>query len=324
MLRATAVLLGFALTVLAGPAVIAVLKRRGCAQHVRDDVPAGHQKKEGTPTCGGLLIVGAAVLAFALTVMLGGEVDMPAGAVVIFMLLAAAVGFADDWLSLRRGKNLGLKARHKLALQIIIVAAFLYHRAFWQATAPILVVPFTGQVLRLGWGYYVGVGLFMLAALNAVNLTDGLDGLASGLAAISSLALAALGVRFAEPATSVFCLTVAGACLGFLWFNAHPASVFMGDTGSLALGAALAGSAVVMHQELLFILIGLPFFVEALSVVIQVASFKLTRRRVFRMSPLHHHFELAGWPENQVVVRFWLAGALIALLSVGAESFRGI
>jgi phospho-N-acetylmuramoyl-pentapeptide-transferase len=309
------------LAVLGGAPAAALLKRLGCTQHINEWAPERHREKAGTPTCGGLLLVAAAACAFLLAARLSGRSDPAAAAVLLFMILGAGLGFADDWLSLRRGSNLGLKARQKLLGQVVLTAAFLYHREVAGHSTLSIVLPFSNRVVPLGWSYYPIIGVLMVFFVNTVNLSDGLDGLAAGLSAPALVALSLAGLRYHEGNTPVLCFAAAGACLGFLWINAYPARAFMGDTGSLALGFALAGGAVAMRQEILLLMVGGVFVVEALSVVVQVIWFKLTGSRLLLMSPLHHHFELAGWNENTVVTRFWLIGVALAVAAWAGERF---
>jgi phospho-N-acetylmuramoyl-pentapeptide-transferase len=312
-------LTGMVIAALAGAPTVALLKRLGCVQHISEWAPERHRAKAGTPTCGGLLLVAAAACAFLLTGRYFRTVDISVVGVLIFMVLGAALGFADDLLSLKRGRNLGLKARHKLLGQVVLTGWFLYYQRIIGSGGMSVVLPFSGRVVPLGWPYWPAVGLLVIFFMNAVNLSDGLDGLAAGLSVPALLALGLAGLRYHQGSAPLLCFAVAGACLGFLWINAYPARAFMGDTGSLALGCAMAGAAVAMRQEILLLAVGAVFVVEALSVVAQVMSFKLTGRRILRMTPLHHHFELGGWSENTVVTRFWLVGAALAAAAVVGE-----
>lgn len=309
---------------LGGP-MIRFLKRCGCKQRVRDDGPQRHLAKEGTPTMGGIIILIAVVVSL-LASMWFRLLPPPDVSHLLLVLLAlgfAALGFLDDYRMIKFGRSLGLRARYKLALQFALAALFLWavHHYARLACPPglggplerIFATPRQYQHwISLGWIYWPLAAILLVGTSNAINLTDGLDGLVAGLSVIALAALGILAHWRGCPGTTLFCFGLAGACLGFLWFNRHPARVFMGDTGSLALGGALAGAAIIIGAELWFLAIGLIFFVEMLSVVIQVISFQTTRRRVFKMTPLHHHFELSGWQENQIVYRWWLAGAIIA------------
>ncbi|HZO91047.1 MAG TPA: phospho-N-acetylmuramoyl-pentapeptide-transferase [Chthonomonadaceae bacterium] len=333
----------FLLAALPGKMAIAALQRLGARQNVSEDAPEAHSAKQGTPTMGGLLILFAlsvvVLVYFVLTQL--GEHRRPAQDYsllpqLILTLAFGAIGFADDFLSARRGKNLGLRAREKFAAQCLVAIGF----ALWLAktaqpdlTTSVALTPsltlgnvvIGENVVDLGFWYYPLAVLTIVGLSNATNFTDGLDGLSSGLAILISLALALLLAPISA-SFGFFAAALAGALAGFLWWNAHPARVFMGDTGSLALGAALAGVALIGKQEIALIVASLVCWAELFSVIIQVLVFKWRRRqhgleyaqthRVFRRSPLHHHFEEVGWPETQVVLRFWIAGAVCAALAL--------
>lgn len=301
------------LVLVLGHPVIALLKRARAGQRVRDDGPHRHLQKEGTPTMGGVLIIAAAVAA----VVVGGALDHAVVTRRAWLLLAATVAFgliglADDCLKIRKGRSLGLKARQKLVLQCAAAVAFMYALG---ADMPSHDYPGAPPYPRFpGWEW---IGFWALATVltsNAANLADGLDGLAAGLTII-----AAAGLTLMAPGKDVAAvsLSLLGACLGFLWFNRHPARVFMGDVGSLALGAAIAGGAAVMHNPIALAGLFLVPYLEAGSVVAQVISFKTTGKRIFRMSPVHHHFELLGWSEQRVVWTFWIVAAAAAAVTVG-------
>ena len=316
-----------------GPPFIAWLQRVKLGQKVRAEGPQSHLVKAGTPTMGGILIVTAIVI----PCLLWGNFHSRA----LWLALGAtmwlgAIGFLDDYLRVVKGLRKGLLGRWKLVGQIVLGLALAFILLRWPEPGGLppttTHVPFLKfRLLDLGWLFVPFVVLVMTSASNAVNLTDGLDGLASGLIAIAAIAFAGMcyvsgHVKFSEylnisylPYTgelTVFCASVLGAALGFLWYNCHPADVFMGDTGSLALGGALGAVAVLIKREFWLVLVFGVFVAETLSVIIQVASFKLLGRRLFRMSPLHHHFELGGWAESRVVLRFYIVGALLALLSL--------
>jgi phospho-N-acetylmuramoyl-pentapeptide-transferase len=333
----------FLLAVLPGGFVIARLRQIGARQNISADAPAAHGKKQGTPTMGGLLIVFAltvTTLAYIAITQLGAHRHPAQDYALLPLLLMTlgfgGIGFADDYLSLVRGKNLGLRAREKFAAQCLVGAGFV----FWLAstaqpgvTTSVTLLPAqvlndlaAGQItLDPGWAYYVIALVFLVGFSNATNMSDGLDGLSSGLTIFICLALAAL-VSVIRPDLAFYCVALAGGLTGFLWWNAHPARVFMGDTCSLALGAGLAGVALLGKQEVGLIVASLVCWAELISVMIQVSVFKYRRRRhgieyarqhrVFRRTPLHHHFEEAGLPETQVVARFWIAGALCAALAL--------
>lgn len=307
-----------ALTLVVGRPGIAYLHKVKFGQVIREEGPESHKAKAGTPSMGGWLILGPALAALPLFGPLPAEVWLLAA--VIFGY--AFVGWLDDWLIIKKKSNKGLSPRQKLAGQILVGVAFAAGLAYLGHGTSIL-LPFTGGrgVLDLGPLYHPLLVFIMVGTSNAVNLTDGLDGLASGTVAIALAGLAAVLAAYAVPATAagtlVLVAAVIGGCLGFLWYNAHPAEVFMGDTGSLGLGAAVAGAAVLGRLELWLIPIGALFIAETLSVMIQVAYFKRTGgKRFFKMSPLHHHFELSGWKETKVVARFYLIAAMCSVLAV--------
>jgi phospho-N-acetylmuramoyl-pentapeptide-transferase len=333
-----AIATAFFLSLVLGPWLIGRLRQLQVQQAIRDEGPEHHRVKAGTPTMGGLLIVGA----IGLTTLLWADL----GNAYVWTVLAvtsgfAAVGFADDWLKVRRRHNLGLTVRQKTVLQVIVgLAGGLATRAVAEpaAHAGALALPFFKDVmLPLGIWYLPFVVVVLFGSSSAVNLTDGLDGLAVGSIAIAAatytLFVYVAGHRniadylrivpvSGAGEVAVFTGAVVGAALGFLWFNCHPAQVFMGDVGSLALGGGIGIVAVVAKQELLLVVVGGLFVLEALSVLIQVASFKLRGTRVFRMAPLHHHFELGGWRETQVVVRFWIIAVVFALAGVATLKLR--
>lgn len=310
-------LTAFAASVLAGPRVITALRALKFGQNINTDAPALHLQKQGTPSMGGALLVLGVTVALIVG-STGHAVSAPLIAVYLVFIAHAGLGFADDYLSIRRGKSLGLKARQKLAGQLAIGLAFVVWLALTAQPGYTTVLTLGRATVDLGVAYYPLVLLLIVGLSNATNLTDGLDGLAGGLATLSALGLAwtVFTAHAGLERLPEFGYAVAGACLGFLWFNAHPARVFMGDTGSLALGSGFAAMAVVGKQEVLLLVFALVFLAELVSVMVQVSVFQLTGgkagggRRVFKMSPLHHHFELSGWPETQVVARFWIVGAL--------------
>jgi phospho-N-acetylmuramoyl-pentapeptide-transferase len=315
-----------------GPPLILWLKRVKLGQKVRAEGPQSHLSKAGTPTMGGLLIVASIVLP---TLLWGNFHSRPMWLALLATVWLGALGFLDDWLRVVKGAPKGLLGRYKLVGQVMLGAIVGLVLVVWPEPglpATVTHVPFLKrQFLDFGWVFVPFVILVVTASSNAVNLTDGLDGLASGLVAIAALALAGMcylsgHAKFSaylnlsylvySGELTVFCAAVLGAALGFLWFNCHPADVFMGDTGSLALGGALGVVSVLIKREFWLVLIGGVFVAETVSVMLQVASYKLRGRRVFRMAPLHHHFELGGWSESRVVLRFYIIGALLALLSL--------
>jgi phospho-N-acetylmuramoyl-pentapeptide-transferase len=332
---AGAVMTAVLLALLLGPRFVRTLRRLSVGQNIRELGPQAHQVKAGTPTMGGLLILFSVVI----PTLLWARLDNPYVWVVLLVTLGfGGVGFLDDYLKVKRGKNLGLTARAKLAGQLLIAATAAVVLLLLPEFRPTLTFPFFKDiVLNLGWAYAVVVVLVLVGSSNAVNLTDGLDGLAIGATLIAAATYAvftyvagnAIAARYLQISyvagvgeVTVFCTALAGASLGFLWFNAHPAELFMGDVGSLALGGAIGIVAVLCKQELVLILVGGLFVLEALSVIVQVASFKLTGKRVLRMSPLHHHFELVGWAEPKIIVRFWILALLFALASLSTLKLR--
>jgi len=292
---------------------IARLVRLGLRQQIREDAPARHQQKAGVPTMGGLLILGSLLIT---VLAVGRPITGGAGVVLIAMLGYAVVGGIDDLLAVRRGRNLGLRARERLAVQIPLAVLVGLYVMFRSEFGSALQLPWIGPV-DLGWGYLAFAALYIVGFANAVNITDGLDGLAGGTVAIAAAAYGAIALQRGQVSSGVLAAALAGACLAFVWFNAHPAAVIMGDVGSNALGAGLAAVAIITKTELTLFIVGAVFVIEAASVLLQIGYFKLTGgRRIFRMSPLHHHFELAGWSETQTVMRFWIAGAFAALLGL--------
>jgi phospho-N-acetylmuramoyl-pentapeptide-transferase len=282
-------------------------------QSIREEAPARHQTKAGTPTMGGILILVAVVIA---TLAVSRSLPLGVTFALVVMVGYGSVGGLDDLLAIRRQRNLGLRARERLTVQILLAALVAFYVARRPELGTALTLPWLGE-WDLGWAYVVFAILYVVGFANAVNLTDGLDGLAGGTVAIASGAYAAIAMRVGQPELAILASALAGACLGFVWFNAHPAAVIMGDVGSNALGAVLAAIAIITKTEITLFLVGLVFVLEAASVILQVAYFKGTGgKRLFRMSPLHHHFELSGWSETQTVTRFWLVAAFAALFGL--------
>ena len=319
---ANAALMALLLAVFLGPSLIRWLRSKQIGQSIREEGPKAHQAKAGTPTMGGVLINLAIVVPTLLFADLTNRyVWVALGATV----LAMVIGIGDDWRKVSRKQNRGLTGRQKLVLQAVIGLAVGWAavNAFdGRVDATHVAFPFLKNVHPdLGALYVLFAAVVVVGSSNAVNLTDGLDGLAAGTVAIAASAFAAVSVLTGHEDLSYFCVAMAAACLAFLRFNAHPAKVFMGDTGSLALGGALAAVGILTHTELLLVVIGFVFVCEALSVIIQVISFQTTGKRVFRMSPIHHHFELGGWSEWKVVTVFWCVGliASVAGLSLAAH-----
>ncbi len=304
--------MAFAIAILAGPLVIPMLKRLKFGQSIREEGPERHYAKAGTPTMGGVLLLVA--LTIPCLIFAGNN---PEVLLALFVTLGhGLIGFLDDFIKVVLKRSLGLKARQKLLGQIIMALALSYIASIYFGRGTDIWIPVWGVTIDFGALYYLLIFVVLVGTTNAVNLTDGLDGLAAGTTTVAALAYAVVALSFGKPDLAVFCVALAGACLGFLRYNAHPAKVFMGDTGSLALGGALAAVAVMTKTEFLLVIVGGVFVIEALSVIIQVISFKSTGKRVFKMSPIHHHFELSGWSETKVVTVFWLAGAVFAAVAL--------
>jgi phospho-N-acetylmuramoyl-pentapeptide-transferase len=335
---AVASITAMAISLLVGPIMIRRLKEFQFGQVIRPEGPVSHRPKAGTPTMGGLLILTSALVPTLLWA------DLTNVYVWIAMLATVAfgvIGFVDDYLKITRRSHHGLAPRYKLGGQVVvglIVGVTLLQLSRYDLYSTRLIFPFFKQLIPdLGWAYVPFATFVLVAASNAVNLTDGLDGLAISAFAVAAAAFTALAyvtghktfaeylllVRFAPAAElTVFCGALVGASLGFLWFNSYPAEIFMGDVGSLALGGALGTVAILIKQELLLPFVGGLFVIEALSVIIQVGSFKLRGQRVFRMAPLHHHFELVGWSEPKVITRFLIVAIVFALCSLATLKLR--
>lgn len=312
------IILGFLITVLLSPIFIPFLKKLKFGQSIREEGPKSHQKKSGTPTMGGVMILTSIVIT---TLVMTGKFSEPT--IKTFLLLFVTLGFGllgflDDFIKVAMKRNLGLTSKQKLLGQIIIsIIFYLFYKH--SGFSMDIRIPFADQTINLDWFFVLFIIFWLVGFSNAVNLTDGLDGLVSGTAAIAFGAYAVLAWNQSQFEIAIFSVAVVGAVLGFLVFNAHPAKVFMGDTGSLALGGAIAAVAILTKLELLLIIIGGIFVIETLSVILQVISFQTTGKRIFRMSPLHHHFELSGWSEWKVVVTFWSVGLLFAIIGIYIE-----
>jgi len=344
---AAAAVTALLVTFIVGPIIIGWLRKQQFREIIRTETPDSHQKKQGTVSMGGIIIIIAVIVPVLLFAKLN---NMYVKLMVISTVWMGAVGFLDDYMKVVRKMPKGLIGRYKLLGQIVLglfvglVVTFSQEYASaslggeivkvnWYTSIPF----FKNLLINFGWFFIPVVIVVITGTSNAVNLSDGLDGLAIGLVGIAAAAMAGMSyvtgrVDFSEYLNvlylknagelTVFCTALIGASLGFLWFNSHPASVFMGDTGALALGSALGTMAVLLKKELLLFLVGGVFVAESLSVILQVASFKLRGKRIFKMAPLHHHFELMGWPEEKVVARFWIIGILLALLTLGTFKVR--
>ena len=309
-------LFGFAVSLIKalalGPLVIRELKKFHARQSEREEGPESHKYKAGTPTMGGILILTALVV----SCLIFNPMDLRKGLALFLTLGHGIIGFLDDSIKAVKHRNLGLTAKQKLAGQFVMAAVFCFILKEYLNFPTTVWIPFTTWNVDLGMLYYVFVFVMIVGTSNAVNLTDGLDGLAAGSCAITSVAYVVISVALGYVNFAVFSAALTGACLGFLFYNQHPAKMFMGDTGSLALGGALAAMAILTKTELLLIIAGGLYVIEALSVIIQVVSFKTRGVRVFKMSPIHHHFELSGWSEVKVVTVFWSFSAIMAILSI--------
>jgi phospho-N-acetylmuramoyl-pentapeptide-transferase len=341
------------LCVALGPWLIAQLREFQIGQYIREEGPKSHMKKAGTPTMGGILII----ISIVVPTLLWANLRNPYVWIALFGLISfGLIGFWDDYAKIRRKQNLGLTVKQKFFFQVLaamMVGFILLVLHANKAYSTSINVPFLKtfkpdlliEPLAHNWytyplaflGFYTFMVLVIVGASDAVNLTDGLDGLAIGLMIIASGAMTALTyvtghAQFAEyldlarlPGASeltVFCAAMVGASLGFLWYNAHPAEIFMGDVGSLALGGALGVVAVLIKQEVLLVFIGGVYVIEALSVILQVGSYKLRKKRIFKMAPIHHHFEALGWPESRIITRFWIAGLVMALFALTTLKLR--
>jgi phospho-N-acetylmuramoyl-pentapeptide-transferase len=341
------------LCVALGPWLIARLREFQIGQYIREDGPKSHMKKAGTPTMGGILII----ISIVVPTLLWANLRNPYVWIALFGLISfGLIGFWDDYAKIRRKQNLGLTVKQKFFFQVLAAMSvgfilLVLHASKAYSTS--INVPFIKgfkpdlliEPLAHNWytyplaflGFYTFMVLVIVGASDAVNLTDGLDGLAIGLMIIASGAMTALTyvtghAQFAEyldlarlPGASeltIFCAAMVGASLGFLWYNAHPAEIFMGDVGSLALGGALGVVAVLIKQEILLVFIGGVYVIEALSVILQVGSYKLRKKRIFKMAPIHHHFEALGWPESRIITRFWIAGLVMALFALTTLKLR--
>lgn len=297
----------FLLALIMGPLFIPLLRRLKFGQQIRNDGPQGHLKKAGTPTMGGIIIM----LALALAVLRFGEKNLETAILLVASLGYGFIGFLDDYIKILFKRSLGLTAKQKLLGQLIVSIIVCVMLSMVEHSTDVR-IPYLDFSFDLSWLYFPFVVFLMLGTSNAVNFTDGLDGLLSGTAAIAFGAYAVIALGNTQPNVAIFSAAMVGAVLGFLVFNAHPAKVFMGDTGSLGIGGGLAAVAILTKAEILLALIGGVFVVEILSVIIQVVSFKTRGKRVFKMSPIHHHFELVGWSEWRVVISFWTAGLILA------------
>lgn len=302
--------ISFLVCVIIAPVLIPVLHKMKFGQQIREEGPAWHQKKSGTPTMGGIIfIIGTLAATLIMTR------DTSTVTVLLFAVGFGLIGFADDFIKVVLKRNLGLTAIQKLALQIVFSIAFVMALRVLGLLETDVYIPFTQISLDLGWFYMVFAVFIMVGFTNAVNLTDGLDGLASSVTAIVALFFGIAAFLCGNRPLAVFMLALTGGCAGFLVFNRYPAKVFMGDTGSLFLGGALAAASIILKMPLILVIAGIIYVIEALSVMLQVASFRLTGKRIFKMSPIHHHFEMCGWREVKIVAVFSAVTAIFCIIA---------
>jgi len=298
-------------TLVLGPLIIPILRRLKVGQTIRSDGPKSHFEKAGTPTMGGLIFLIPIVIA----TIIFTPPNLSTALLILMTLGFGIIGFTDDYIKVVLKRSLGLKARGKLIGQILLSLVLAFIVVVFLDRGTSIWIPFIGDI-SLGWFYLPFIMFVVVGTTNAVNLTDGLDGLAAGTMAIAALGFLAVSIFLGNSDTAIFAAALAGGCIGFLAFNSYPARVFMGDTGSLAMGAAIATLAILTGTEILLVVIGMVFVIETMSVILQVISFKTTGKRLFLMSPLHHHYELKGWSERKIVLFFYALAILFALLGV--------
>ncbi len=317
----------FIIAALLGKIMIPVLHRLKFGQEIREEGPKWHAKKSGTPTMGGLIFIGSTIIMTAVCYLTGiwSGMDIPVGKE-IFMLLVISIaygiiGFIDDYIKVILKRNLGLTAKQKFLLQTIVAVAFVCWAVYGEGISSVVRIPFTSIEVNIGIAFIPFAALVILATVNSVNLTDGLDGLATCVTIVVALffTLFADSGRFPNQAVALFASIIVGGLLGFLLYNRYPAKVFMGDTGSLFLGGAVCGMAILLEQPLALLIVGFVYVMESLSVILQVISYKTTGKRIFKMSPIHHHFEMCGWKETKIVAVF----ALVTVLVCGLMYFFG-
>ena len=304
-------LVSFIITAVLGILLIPVLDKLKFGQRVRDDGPQSHLKKMGTPTMGGIIFIPA----IALATLLFSDINVDTVALIFIITGFGLIGFADDFIKISKKRSLGLRANQKLLFQLLLSAGLMIYIFAYYAKPTEIIIPLHHLRLDLGLFYIPFTVFLILGTVNSVNLTDGLDGLVSGIIAIIAFFYMALLAQ-SNLNLAIFSSAVTGGCLGFLLFNRHPARVFMGDTGSLGLGGALAAITVLSRSHLFLAIIGIIFIIETLSVILQVLSFKFTGKRILKMSPIHHHFELCGWSERKVVHTFWLITLIAGILAL--------
>ncbi|MCI1817957.1 MAG: phospho-N-acetylmuramoyl-pentapeptide-transferase [Carnobacterium maltaromaticum] len=304
----------FALTIMVMPMFIGYFRMKQIGQVTRDEGPKWHEVKTGTPTMGGVVFIIAPLITAVWVGIWQGALTLSLGLLLFILALYGVLGFLDDFIKVFKKRNLGLTSKQKLIGQII--GGIIFFIVFkYEGLATKIAFPFIGSI-DIGWLYGIFVIFWLVGFSNAVNLTDGLDGLVAGTASIAYGTYAVIAWHQQQTDILIFCVTIVGGLVGFFFFNKKPAKIFMGDVGSLALGGGLAAVSILLHQEWSLLLIGLIFVIETASVMIQVTSFKLTGKRVFKMSPIHHHFEMSGWSEWRVVLTFWSVGLLAAIVAL--------
>lgn len=305
------IVISFLITMILGFIIIPMLKKFDVSQSIREDGPQSHLSKSGTPTMGGIIIF----MSLLFYVMVAGELNTDMFILIFFTFGFGLIGFIDDYIIVVNKRNLGLKAYQKLIAQVVLAIILAVYHSSTSTMGTKLIVPFMDKVyLDLGVFYIPFIVFVVVGTVNSVNLTDGLDGLASGITFIVLLFFAIIAFNLEMNSIKIFATTLAGACLGFLIYNAYPAKIFMGDTGSMALGGGVAAIAIMLNLPLILPIVGGIYFIETLSVIIQVLYFKITGKRFFLMSPLHHHYEHKGWKETKIVLVFWIATAILSII----------
>jgi phospho-N-acetylmuramoyl-pentapeptide-transferase len=306
------IIISFLIVIITAPIVIPILEKLKMGQSIRGDGPRTHFKKSGTPTMGGIIMI----IAIFFSVLITAQWEIEMLAILVGILGFGFIGLVDDFIKVVLRRSLGLRATHKLIGQIVLAVVITYYAYRIPGGGPEIMIPFTSDYLDIGV-WFIPFNIFLIVGtVNGVNLTDGLDGLAAGVTMIVMAFLSLAALKYGQKEIAIISAAVTGATLGFLRFNSHPAQIFMGDTGSLALGGALASVVVLLKLQLLLPIIGGVFVAETLSVIIQVIVFRLTGKRVFQMAPLHHHYEVKGWEETKVVVVFWIATIILVLIGV--------
>ncbi len=317
-------LTSWAIAFFIGPKTLPVLRKLKFGQTVRDDGPQSHLQKNGTPTMGGIIFIGSTVIASIIAMLFTKGLIFYILFSIAFMLLFGLVGFVDDYIKVVKKRSMGLDAKQKIIMQLIFSALLALIQLKTSPLGSSIRVPFTDMTFDLGIMYVPFLIFVIIAIVNSVNLTDGLDGLASSITVVVSVCLIIIAKLLDNPGVSIFLFALVGGCLGFLRINKYPAKVFMGDTGSMALGGAVAAAAVILNIELLVPLLCFVYFMESVSVILQVGYYKKTKKRIFKMAPIHHHFELCGWHETKVVKVFNIITVLMGILGVLSVYIGGI